>query len=60
MFSSQFLFPAREHDDSLGKLLDTAVQDILKNALNDHHLAEGTLGMVGDVSPTRKPHALHA
>ena len=60
MFSSQFLFPAREHDDSLGKLLDNAVQDILNNALNDHHLTEGTLGMVGDVSPTRKTHALHA
>ena len=46
MFSSQFLFPAGEHDDSLKQLLDTAVLDILEEARIKHGLDQGTLGAV--------------
>ena len=46
MFSSQFLFPACEHDDSLRQLLRTAVLDILEEARIKHGLDPGTLGAV--------------
>ena len=45
LFSSQFLFPAREHDDSLDQLLDTA-GDVLDAAGDKHDLAQGALGAV--------------
>ena len=46
MFSSRFLFPAYEHDDSQKQLLETAVRDILKAACMSHGLDQGTMGAV--------------
>ena len=43
MFSSQFLFPACEHDDSLEQLLDT-VPDILEEARVKHCVDQDALG----------------
>ena len=51
MFSSQFLFPACEHDDSLKRLLDADVLNILEKARMNHDLDQGTLGAVYAVVP---------
>ena len=44
MFSSRFLFPACEHDDSLKRLLDTDVLKILEEACIKHDLDQGHAG----------------
>ena len=46
MFSTRFLFPAPEYDDSLKQLGRPAVAHILDEACNEHGLDEGTLGHV--------------
>ena len=46
MFSTRFLFPAPEYDDSLKQLGRPAVANILDEACNEHGLDEGTLGHV--------------
>ena len=46
MFSSQFLFPAFAHDDTLRKLRRPAVRDILEEACMKHGLDPGTLGTI--------------
>ena len=47
MFSTRFLFPAPEYDDSLKQLSRPAVANILDVACNEHGLDEGTLGTRG-------------
>ncbi len=46
MFSTRFLFPAPEYDDSLKQLSRPAVANILDEVCNEHGLDEGTLGHV--------------
>lgn len=46
MFSSQFLFPPPEYDDSLKQLCDPTVGEILMKACAEQNLAEDSLGIV--------------
>ena len=46
MFSTRFLFPAPEYDDSLKQLSRPAVVNFLDEACERHGPDEGTLGHV--------------
>ena len=46
MFSSAFLFPSAEFDDSLHLLSNAAVKDLLKDACAQFELAPGALGKI--------------
>ena len=48
LFSTRFLFPAPEKDDSLHQLRRPAVQSILDEACDREKLAPGTLGAVSE------------
>ena len=55
MFSSRFLFPTFEHDDTLRKLRRSAVREILEEACMTHGLDAGTLGTIYTVGAAGPP-----
>ena len=46
MFSTRFLFPGPEHDDSLAQLMKDDVRDAIENACREYDIDRSTLGTV--------------